>query len=71
MPAGTRGVLVAADGDVFRLDADPVAGETPEGERLALDLANAISDASSASSSSNAAANGSGAGNAGDGSEEG
>ena len=71
VPAGTRGVLVAADGDIFRLDADPAAGETPEGERLALDLANAISNASSATSSSNAASNGSGAGNTGDGSEEG
>ena len=72
VPAGTRGVLVAGrTGTSSGWDADPVAGETPEGERLALDLANAISDASSASSSSNAASNGSGAGNAGDGSEEG
>ena len=39
--AGTAAALVAVDGDVLRLTADPPAGSIPAGELLALDLASA------------------------------
>ncbi len=39
--AGTAAALVAVEGDVLRLTADPPAGSVPAGELLALDLASA------------------------------
>lgn len=39
--AGWRGVLIAHEGDVFRIDPDAGVGETPAGEPFELDLANA------------------------------
>jgi hypothetical protein len=64
VPAGWRGVLIAHDGEVFRIDPELAVGETPAGEPFALDLADA-----------NGGGNGNGAGEtngaAGDGSEEG
>jgi len=42
VPAGTRATMVAVDGDVFRLDADPPVGETPDGELLEFELTSAL-----------------------------
>jgi len=74
VPAGTRGVLVAAGGDVFRLEADRSVGEGPAGEPLALDLANAITEASNGGSGGNGAgttngSNGAGTNNGSNGSD--
>jgi hypothetical protein len=54
VPAGTRGVLVAVGGDIYRLDADPPAGETPEGELLALELTSARAAGDGAASNGSA-----------------
>ena len=59
VPAGTRATMVALDGDIFRLDADPPVGETPEGELLELELTSA-SASSNGNGNGNNGANGSG-----------